>query len=427
MKRIQGLTVLMVILALGLWGCGSKTEEKKQKTEKKTEKVEKKSKQEGVEPAEAAQTEPAVEPEATNEGAEEQTPKVAENTPEDTAKPADEDPAGDEPQSTIVATVNGVEIDAADHISRLRKRFRGKVTAAMLRKTIVDRMINDELLKQEIAKVNVVVSDEELADAMKMEPEAYRAKKDDLETKAAVYRKRIAERKVLETRGLLSQPTEEELKKQYQREFSVHLQTISIPLRSEMSAEDKARSEALAQEVLAEVKKGTTFQEAVKERTDLNGRRLIVKPLLIKKGDRRHGDLWAQADKLEEKGFGGPVETPRGYIIYQVVRKRVPKQGFEDMKERLTNRVLNMKVGQARHRLIKDLRDGADIKYLINFENDPTLKEGMGKRPGAGIGRLGKRPRMPKALREMPGKPSFRGKAPSRTAAPAPEKAPAAE
>lgn len=395
MKKLSVLVSVLFALSLIAAGCGSKKEEAGKKEDKKvTEEKEKK------DPA------PPVEEEEEEEE-EEEAPAV-EKTP---ATPAEEPaqaeekpvPAGEAMDSTVVARVNGVDVDAAEHVERLKRRFQGDFKVAMLRRSVVDRLVNDELIRQEIQKLSIQVDDAELAAEMKLDAAGLAAKKEAEPAKVALYEKKVAERKLLKARGLLKEPSQEELQRLYERESSINLQTVTFPVRPNAGEEAEKASLALAEEVIGKVRKDNIpLQEVVKGMKDGDGRRVIVKPLIVKKGDKRYEDLWGAATGLAENDYSGPLKTRRGYVVFQLVRRRVPEKSFDEMKPELVLRSESMKNGQARHRLLEDLRKTAKIDYLIEF-TEPELAPGMMNDPAAGMRpNLGRGPKVSPNLRKLP-------------------------
>jgi len=332
--------------------------------------------------------------------------------PVEPAAPAAEAPAAESPaavaavesESTIVARVNGVELDAQEQVARMKQRFQGEFKPEMLRRPLVERMVKDELIRQEVEKLQIQVTDQELADIMKLDVETVTTRKETEPAKVDLYRKKVAERKLLEARGLLTPPSEEELLKQYEQENVLNLQTVTFPVRPNATEEIEAQSQTLAAETLGKVRtQGLTLQDAVKDVKDADGRRVIVKPLIVKKGDKRYEEMWTAAENVQENEVAGPVKTRRGHVVFQVARKRVPQKSFEEMKDELTQRLLNMKMAQARHRLLADLEQNAKIEYLVEFA-EPALPGTIGAgRPGGPFQpNVPRAPRIPGGLQRLP-------------------------
>jgi hypothetical protein len=402
MRTYKLFLLLALALAFALSGCKDKPKPKK--TPAKKEQVEEGKEtpepEAGEEEGEEEEGDKAVAEDDEAEGEEE---AAADDKPVQEEKPADEgapEAADDELISTIVATVNGKDIDAADYVERLKRLTKGKVTKSLLKKTVIDRMINDELLRQEIDKLSIVVSDEEIAEAMNMDMERYIKQKETMGARVNAFKERVAVRKLLQARGLLKEPTDEELLKEYERRFGLKLDAVTIPVAPTATPELEEAAKAQADKVLAAVNGGLTLREAVKDQKDPNGRRIIVKPTFIKKGDERQKELWAVANPLKEKDLGGPVKTRQGYVVFMLAKRIQPKKPFEEMKVKLKKSAMNMKTAQAKHRLLEDLRNAAKVEYLIEFPkqdrmNRPRLRGGRmppGVRPGA-AGKLRMPPR----------------------------------
>ncbi len=386
MKASGWMVVAVAAVFLVGTGCGSKDRDKVTQPVGKAEE-----KKESV-PTEAAEVEGSEE-ESTEKPAE-VAPPVAEKP----ASPAQPTAPATELGSTLVARVNGVELDAHEQIARMKQRFQGEFKPEMLRRPLVERMVKDELIRQEVERLQILVTDEELADIMKLDVETIAVRKETEPAKVELYRK------LLEARGLLVPPSEEELSKQYEQENVLNLQTVTFPVRPNATEEVDAQSQTLAAETLSKVRaQGLTLQDAVKDVKDTDGRRVIVKPLIVKKGDKRYEDLWNAAENVQENEVAGPVKTRRGHVVFLVARKRVPQKSFEDMKDELTQRLLNMKMAQARHRLLADLEQSAKIEYLVEFV-EPELPGTIGTgRPGGPFQpNVHRPPRIPGGLQRLP-------------------------
>ncbi len=393
--RCAGWLVVAAVLAVtGIMGCGDSKDGKPQPSTERPEPLAEPSK-EGVSPAmqkEAAS--PAVPPTVT----------AAPPTATDQQPPQPEPESQPEPDNTVVARVNGVDIDATEHVARLRQRFQGEFRTEMLRRPLVDRMIHDELIRQEIQRVGIEVSDEELAEMMRVEVSVLPHKRTTEPTKVALYERKAAERKLLQVRGLLKAADEDELRRLYNREHSLNLQTVTFPIRPNAPEDVLQSSNELAREVVDRINnQQMTLQDAIRDLKDAEGRRVIVKPLIIKKGDKRYEELWEAAREMEDNAFSAPIRTRRGIVVFQMIRKRTPPRSFEEMKEELMQRSVTMRTGQARHRLLDDLKRNAEIEYLVEFA-DPGGAGGvspLGPRSPLGP-HMPRHPRIPEGMRRLP-------------------------
>jgi foldase protein PrsA len=434
--------VLFVAFAFMLVQCkgeeadkGKKKPPKKVKTEqpaaeKKVDESAEKTAEDKTEPAEGdpaeeTKTDPEDGDKLAGDKAEKPGVKPVEATPED--QPKDE-----ELTDTVVARVNEQAIDIKEYVERLKKLTKGKaVTKAMIKKTVVDRMINDELLRQETEKLGVTVTDEEVAAAMNMDMERYNKQKEAMGARVKAFQDRVSVRKLLQARGLLKEPTEDELKKEYERRFGLKIDAVTFPVTKDTTADEEAKLTEEAGAILAAAKEGVSLRAAVKDKKTPNGRRIIVKPMFIKKGDERHQELWKVANPLEEKTFGGPVKTTHGIVVFQLAKRIEPRKSFDEMKEKLAKSALNMKVAQAKHRLLEDLRKGASIEYLIEFTKTralPQLRNLKGGRINPSLSPISRDTLRPSA--PVRAEPAAKAAAPKAVIAPAVEptkEAPAAE
>lgn len=386
MRGTRLLFLILLALALALTGCKGDGEKGKAKKAKKveTKKVEKAEQPADDDEAEAeaddeleADAEAETDEPKTEPAADDGKAAVEEKAEPDTAGPAKIEDTEDELIDTVVAKVNGNDIDAKDYVDRLKKLTKGKVTKSMLKKTVIDRMINDQLLAQEIETLSIEVTDEEIAGAMNMDMERYEKQKAAMGARVKAFQERVAVRKLLQARGLLSEPTDDELKKEYERRFGLKIDAVTVPLPRDGNDDAIATAEEQAKGILTDAQSGKTLRETVKDKKDPNGRRIIVKPMFIKKGDERHKELWEAANPLAEKALAGPVKTAHGFVVFQLSKRIEPRQTFDEMKGKLAKSALNMKTAQAKHRLLEELRKAAQIEYLIEFKasaNVPRLR-----------------------------------------------------
>jgi len=379
MRIFRLLFLILLALAFALAGC--KGEDGKKVKKEKTRKVK-------------------------NLGNKKSEEKLAEEEGEDEEEAAEEEEE-EELTDTVVARVNGKDIDVASYVERLKKLTKGRVTRSMLKKTVIDRMINDALLAQEIEKLHIVVTDEEVAAAMNMDMERFDKQKAAMSARVKAFTERVAIRKLLKARGLLKDATDDELKTQYERRFGLKLDAVVMPTPRDSDAEGTAAAQQRAVTILEAAREGATLREAVKDKKAPNGRRIIVKPMFIKKGDERHAELWAAANPLKEKELGGPIKTAHGFVVFQLSKRIEPRQSYEEMKKKLAKSALNMKTAQAKHRMLEDLRKAAEIEYLIEFKKQSAIPRMHGGLRGGRIA-----PGLPSTGRDVlrrPGPSSVRG------------------
>jgi hypothetical protein len=368
MKFFKVLVLAVAAVALVAAGCRSKDDKAAKKAEKQAEPAAEKAEKQAEE-KKAEEAPPAAKPEeaaAAEAKVEAQAPEQAK--PEAAAAPGEEAIT-----DTVVARVNGADIDAKDYVERLKRITKGNVTRSMLKKTVIDRMVNDELLKQEIKKLNITVTDQEIADAMNMDMERFSKQKGTMGARVQAFEDRVAVNKLLEARGLLAKPTDEELQKEYERRFGLKIDAVTMPVDPTAAPDVVAKAEEQAKGILTAVQANpaATLRDAVKDMKDAEGRRILVKPMFVKKGDERQAAIWTAANPLQEKQYAGPVKTEQGFVVLQLAKRIEPKQTYEEMKDKLAKSALNMKTAQAKHRLLEDIRKEAKVEYLIEFKDEP--------------------------------------------------------
>ncbi len=345
------------------------------KQEQKAEKtIQPKIAEEPAAKIEEEKTPVVVEPEETEEPVAEK--KAEEKTEVDDKKPQPEEELID----TIVARVNGVDVDARDYFDRLARitgKSGEKITMDKLTKNTVDRLINDKLLEVELEKLEQPITDEDIAKSLGMDQARYLNTKDKMKARLDSERRKLAVARLLKVRGLLKDPTEEELKTEYAKRKMIRLNVVHFKVDTKAKEESVEANKGKAEEFLGKVKAGQDFKAVARElHGDKLGRR-AVRPMIIREGQERHKAMWDAASQIEENGFGGPVRTRFGWAVFSVIKKISPKRSFDEMKERLGKTVISQKAIQAKKRLIDELRTTANVEYLIVFS----------KRPGGAIDR----------------------------------------
>lgn len=433
---------LLVALTLVFMGCGEDKPAPKKGPKAQQEQSKK------IEPAAEEEEEPAEEAAKPAEAKAEEgkAPEAAPEGDKSLAEAAEAAKtaavAGDEElKSTVVATVNGKPIDIQEYADSIKKRNKGKLMRSQVRKNVVERMINEELIRQAIEEARITVADSDVAVAMDLDLEKFNAQKATMGKRLKTFQERVGLEKLLTVRGLIKEPTPEELAKEYDNRFSLKLDTVYFPLPPNAGPADKAKAVESAKGVLTAVQANPNMREAVKAMTDYNGRRVTVKPLFIKKGDERNKALWTVANAMQEKAFGGPVELPDAVVVFQLVKRNEPKETLEAMQPKLRKTAMTMRVASARHRLVEELRKNAKVEYMIKLDDVP-LRPGM---PGAGLpntlspmGRAPGAAGLPEAMRAprmgvpagLPNKapglaPAAKPAAPAPAVAPAPAAVPA--
>jgi parvulin-like peptidyl-prolyl isomerase len=352
-------------------------------------------------------------------------PKPAKASEEDLAK-IDKGGEGEE-SSTLgtiptgpIAKVGDVEIpnEAFTSIYELKvkkytDRGRDIPTSAdrRYRKSIAERLIYHEVLKQEAAALGVTHDEAALKERQAQQKRGIRDWEKHLERRGEteeslteMYVAELREKAILDKLGKLA-VTEEEIDADYEKikgnwksdKPRVRASHILIPIGPatdsprkdaekppEMSEEDKTKFEAEAKTKAEEIHKlvaadGANFEEIAKEKS--------TGPSAAKGGDigiftadRMAEEFSEVAFKLEPGQISKPVKTKFGYHIIKVTGKWGPGElPKEALKDQIVNRLEQRKLHQGRRELKEELL----AKYEIVDNIKPTLGPEPERKSGA--------------------------------------------
>ncbi len=326
--------------------------------------------------------------------------------PTNTAKPAE----AAAPKSTgPVAKVNAVEITRAQYdeqVGELQKRFAmfgGNIPEAQLarfKQKIIERMVDDELVKQEIDKANLTVTDEEV----NKEFDTYKSRtpggpenfekflersgmsvdniKDDI-------KRRLALKKYLNKDGALTIGDAEmqEYYKTNEKRFEVkeRIKARHILIKLDKAADEAAQKEAKTQidAIYKEAKKkGTDFAELAKTKSQ-------------GPSGPRGGDLgWFGRGKMvkefETAGFAmkpgeisKPLKTQFGWHVLKVEeREAAGQKKFDEVKDDILEKLEARQFREARNKLLDRLRAEGKVEVLEKIEIPASKPASMGGAPG---------------------------------------------
>ena len=281
---------------------------------------------------------------------------------------------GDSPfANPIVARVNGQDVSAQAHFERLatmsNKALKHLPSRALTR-AAVDRLIDDHLLAAALSGLASPVTDEDVAEALEMEPAHFARVRQSLSRRVEAKRRELAETRLMESMGLLELPTAEELLAEYNRGRLLRLDVVEFRVRRNAGPEAELKSNKEADDFLAAVKGGADFEETAGALFPARPGRKVVRPQVVRFGDERHKGLRAAAAGLGKGEFGGPVRTRNGFVVFRVASRMEPKFGLGEMEPRLKKTVLTRKSVKARRKLYTALRKDAVIEYLVKFPAD---------------------------------------------------------
>ena len=354
-------------------------------------------------------------------------------------------PAAPAPRVKIegaVATVNGVIIDSAtfyeevDRISRRNPRIPAD-RLARIENNILQRLIDRELVKQEIQKAGIKVTEQELATDFKEYRKRFQSDeqfqnylkhgKVTEETIKKRLREKKSLKKLIEAKGNLEITPEEANAfytkniKFYTEEAKVKASHILLKLPPKATPEQEKAVLSRIKKIGRQVsKKGSDFAAIAKE--------LSEGPSKTKGGDLGYFTFKQMLKPFSEKAFSmkpgqtsGPVKTRFGYHIIRVFdAKPERKKSFEEVREQISKSLENKKFFKERRRLLGDLKKEAKIVSNLPEPPPPTPRKSGGVKPSMvnphagipGAPDLRRRPARPQEkgpAAKLPGKPAAGG------------------
>lgn len=341
--------------------------------------------------ADPARTETAASPAATP-GASDAPAAIDENLP-----------PGDGP----VARVNGVDIPRAPFLKEYRQtldryaRAKHQMRPGLrerLKNNLVQRLVDAELIKQQAAKLSVVVSEEDVKKAW----EEYRARYGD-ETKLKEFlekagttaedlerqhRENMLRERVFESVASTVKVSPEQVKafyeqnkERYAEPEQVRASHILLQVKEGTSAADKAKLKAKAEGLAKDAaKKGANFEELAKahsqDATASRGGDLGWFPR-----DRMVKPFEEAAFALKEGQVSGVVESPFGFhIIKKTGHKQASTQKYEELAERIEKQVAARERNQAIREALEKWKAEAKIEILVKGD-DAIIAADRGSTP----------------------------------------------
>ena len=253
-----------------------------------------------------------------------------------------------------------------------------------LRRTLLNKMINEKIAQQEIAKLQLTVTDEEVQASIERIKEENNLTQEELianlnaeDTSFEEYREGI--RKDIERIRLVEHEvrskivvTDEDIRRyyennadEYRQVHEVRLARIFLRIKDPDSAEEIARVRAAGREILQELNSGRNFSEMA--------RKYSQGP-----GAPEGGDLgWIAMDQLETKlreavaklssgEYTDLHPAPSGFQIIKVVEE---KQGgvrpLEEVRDEIYSRLFKKKVEEKYAAWIQELREKSYIKVIF--------------------------------------------------------------
>jgi peptidyl-prolyl cis-trans isomerase SurA len=301
----------------------------------------------------------------------------------------------------IVARVNNDIITRTDYLGaveafkdELRHQMQGKSEAEFnaefekLKPTVLDLMIEDLLLEQKAKELNIdveaevnqqmlqIMKDSGLKTLAELE-QAMRNQGVDPENARNSLRRRLQQQYVVQREVLM--PIYQRLSEKEKRDFyeknkdklmvpgEVTLSEIFIPLEGHTAADVEQR----ARRVVAELRAGGNFAEAVKTNTPVTrASRAQDGKLGTFKPDELREEMAAAISSLKAGEITEPIRMQDGFLILRVDnRKEASVRPYEDKEvQDLVGRAATMdRAEEARKKYIKKLREEAFVEIAPNY------------------------------------------------------------
>ena len=330
----------------------------------------------------------------------------------------------------VVAKVNGVIIDAGtfyaevDRISRRNPRIPAD-RLARIESNILQRLIDRELVKQEIQKAKVSVTDVELEANFKEYKKRFQSEeqfqnylkhgKVTVDTIKKRLRDKKSLEKLIETKGDL-EITAKESKAFYEKNIKFYTEQAKVKASHILLKLPPKATPQQEKTVLTKIKK--IQKQLRKKGSDFAAiaSKLSEGPSKAKGGDLGYFTAKQMLKPFSDKAFSmkpgqtsGPVKTRFGYHIIRVFdSKPERKKSFDEVQEQIAKSLRNKKFFKERRRLLGDLKTNA--KIVSNLPEPPKAqprKNVHGGKPGnfnphagiPGAPDLSRRPTAPGAKR----------------------------
>ncbi len=314
-------------------------------------------------------------------------------------KKADAKKMAEKPAQTgPIAKVNGVEIKREDYnqsVEELKKRFSmfgGNIPEAQLarfKQKIVERMVEDELINQELTKANVTITDaeigKELDEYKKRTPggpdqfDAFLKRSgmtvDKIKTDI---KQRLSLQKHLNKDGSMNIP-DAEVKKYYEDnkkryEVKERVKASHILIKVDKKADDAKKKEAKAKidGIYKEAsKKGADFATMAKAKSEGTSAPRGGDLGFFGKG-RMVKEFEAVAFKMKPGQVSKPVQTQFGWHVIKVTdHQDAGQRKFDEVKDEINQRLQSRKFRTAREKFVKGLRTAGKVEVLEKIEIPP--------------------------------------------------------
>lgn len=295
----------------------------------------------------------------------------------------------------LIAKVNGVGVPLAlfttqyDRFAesfKARKRPMPLRLAERYRKTITKRLVNEELIRQEAARLKVAPTpaqlDEELTSykAMFKTEERFAQYLKSAKIDLAKVKENLTQTlllKLLLEKSQIAQVSDSDIKQHYEKQRSRYevkekVRASHILLKVEKSAtpEQVNKAHEKAKELAARARKGEDFAELAKANSE--------GPTASRGGDLNYFARNRMVKEFDEKAFAmkigeisDPVRTRFGWHVIKLTDRKEPHtRTYDEVKDNIKRMLEGRSQRQARTELMKTLRAKAKIENYL-----PEVKE----------------------------------------------------
>lgn len=318
--------------------------------------------------------------------AEPQQPNPAQEATPETIRPAI--PIANVAKESVLALVNGEEITESVFNQRLGRYVKPGIRIPeerlnKVKKTILERIIDDRLILQAAQQEGVTVTEEEIKAEFEEHRKRFKSPRQfDLHLQQSgmtedliqqEIRVKVTLKKLLTKRGLIN-IGEEQARQFYEKNASlykdqdqVHAAHILVKLDRNANETTEAAAQEKIKRAQAALKSGRDFKELATEVSD--------GPSKSRGGDLgffRRGQMVRAFEEvafaLEPGSVSEPVRTQFGWHIIKVFgRKQGVAKTFDEVKDGLIESLTRKKVIKEKRLLIKELRAAAQITIHAPF------------------------------------------------------------
>lgn len=282
-----------------------------------------------------------------------------------------------------IITLSELNEQAEPFKERIEKGYTGKDKSRLLeetRKTVLNRMVDQILIKQEAKRLGVTIKDEEVNSMISEMLKKRNVSMDEFknllardglslesykeEAKAHLMRGRIANREIRSKIMVTEQEIGEYYKlhrQEYEGRVAVKLRQILILCPSNATAEKKREVRAEMEFILSRIKSGEKFEDlAAKYSPGLGGELGFVE-----KGSMLQ-PVEEAAFSLKVGEMSGIIESPAGYHIIQILDKRgAGIKTFESVRQEIIEELSREKSEKKFEEWIGELRKRSHVEIRL--------------------------------------------------------------